>query len=948
MSDANLTVALSDDKAYWVDSTHAGLLPDEVIVREWRSLPLQSRVEAVALLKARRTETNPKAQTKAYPGLWRIQKVEDIVVRDKQGGTESLTIRETLAFGLATTLVGETPRLTEEKELPSTAKNQAASPAHEGGVAPVEQNHKTLSLKWINLDPTKINAIMAERTALTETAITVGGESHAGPWYLLSRKPSWADDGSGIYEEKWGLQEWKFESCGKKGDVEVTATRHIQGVPKDRVKAVLDAEIALLGSAYGRAGFSYDQKIYWRDDAADIITEATETPGKSDENTSLTQKSKSVVRLIYKHADSVPDASTAAQGVTMRVEGRITEDGDFDYEKETTTAVKQEVTQFDSEVSFAKTEKTKSGDNLYDADIAGYAITQTSGKIIRRNHIKNDDGTFRDVVVEVASISQTASTDGTHSDQHLDADNRTEDTVRATAASTPEADVVFATQGTIVETENAPNDDGTFRTSQKTVVSKEQEVLDLVVGEDLFKQAKADYGKQIKDANLAAHFAVASTTGEIQTRRLSENPDGTFDVQRDRDIAKTVASAETLSEIQAFETVTKDVDRNNVNPDTPPVSQTAGTIVSVANKKNEYGRVDVVVETRTATAVSTSERETVARAFDKADAVTDRNQAAIATPQTSQTAGTIVSARGRLNEFGKYDNTVETKTAIAVSTSEKLTSATAFETDERVTDKNQATIVAPITTQTAGTIKTATGELNEFGKYDNTTDTKTSVDDVTSGGDKVAAADSVLTGTSKKNVVTPDTAPTFTAGQIDIQRKRLNEFGRWDVEASTDVRQDQSIASGNAVKTPRMSSVIAIVDGASSAPAALGANDYGRVSYRKDKYGRYVGEREITTYNDTFTIPGWALSSTSYSVTHTIRTTYKGKGYKRDIGYTIAVLQTGSAASAISHIDGGLVGTEAGSSDYHPLANGQYRAVKITANAGATTAWAADTDGDFP
>jgi hypothetical protein len=1016
MSDANLTVLLADEKAYWVDSTHAGLLPDEVVVREWRNLPLQSRIEAVAALKARRTETAPKAQTKAYPGLWRIQKIEDIVVRDKQGGTESLTIRETLAFGLATTLVGETPNLIDEIEIPSTVKNHAASPAHSTGTAPVEQNYKTLTLQWDSLDPQKLNSIMAERTALTETAITVGTESHTGPWYLLSRKPSWAEDGSGVYEEKWGLQEWKFEAYGKQGDMDVTATRHIQGVPKDRVKAALDAEITLMGAEYGKAGVSYNQKIYWREDTADIITEATADQAKSDTNTSLTQKSKSVVRLVYKNATTIPDADVAAQGVTVRLEGRITANGIFDYEKETTTAVKQEVTQFDSEVSAAKTEKTKSGDNLYDADIAGYAITQTDGKVLKRSHIKNDDGTFRDVVQEVVSINQTASTDGTHSDQHLDADDRTEDTERYTAASAPLADVAFSTQGTIVETENAPNEDGTFRTEKKTVVSKEQEVLATVVGEDKFKQVKADYGKQIKDTNLAAHFPVAATTGEIQTRRISENADGTFDVTRERDIAQTVASATVTSEIKAFETIAVDVDRNNTAGDTPPASQTAGIIKRVTNKVNEYNRVDVEVETRTATDVTTAEQQTEVRAFDKTESLTDRNQDTIATPQTSQTAGTIISAKGTLNEFGKYDNIIVTKRSVPVADVEKSktislfetntevtdkhqilavteettqtpgkvvmtrfqkdefgrftnttvtkdstnieaarkeTRATAFEVVSSVTDKNDAAVESPILSHTPGTIKTVTAVKNEFGEYDNTLETRTATADVTSEGNKVAAGDSVLTSSTVNNVASPASAPTFTAGQIDTQRKRLNEFGRWDVETTTDLRQDQSISSGNVVKTPRYTSAIAVVDGASIAPSALGEDEYGRVSYRKDKYGRYVGEKEVTTYNDTITIPGWALTSTKYDVKHIIRTTYQGKGYMRDLNYTVDVLQTNSANAAISHITGGLTSTEAGSSRYEPLGNGQYRAIKITAGTIASpstvsTTWTADTGGNFP
>ena len=133
-------------------------------------------------------------------------------------------------------------------------------------------------------------------------------------------------------------------------------------------------------------------------------------------------------------------------------------------------------------------------------------------------------------------------------------------------------------------------------------------------------------------------------------------------------------------------------------------------------------------------------------------------------------------------------------------------------------------------------------------------------------------------------------------------------------------------------------------DGSVAAPTALGVGEYGRLSYRKDKYGRYVGEKEVTTYNDTITIPGWTLGSTSYGAEHVIRTIYQGRSVKRSLYYTITVIQTNSASSAIAHITGGLVSTEAGSSRYEPLANGQYRAIKIEAASPASSAWETDTE----
>jgi hypothetical protein len=960
MSDANSAIALDESKAYWMDGECIVQLGDKRLVREWRNLPLQSRTELLAVLNARTSVTNPKANTKAYTGVYRVLKVEDIVVRDRAGGTESLTLRETLALGFkGTSLTGELPRLAGDIDIVGSGTTEAANIAHPSGTAAVQEDSRILKIRWGDLNKDALEALQATRTSVTASALTVGTETKTGPWYLIGRSPGWEEDGTGYYEETWSLDEWHMESKGKTGNRKVIVNRYIQGVPKDRVKTVLDAEISALGATYGGQGYTYDQKIYWRELNADIITEVTQAV--KGEIAAYTSDKSDSVTTTEKSGESLYDAdltsyaiSTVTQGHTLKLQKSINGDGTLNAVHSDALAVKQEVVQYDSEVSYARTEKTKQGKNLFDADVAGYEITQTQGKVLKREHVINPDGTYDDVVRESASINQTASTDATHSDQHLDADDRTEDTERYTAATAPLADVAFSAQGTVVETQNRPNEDGTYETVKKTVVSKEQEIDDITLVEDKFRQVKADIGRQIKDATLASNYAIAETAGEIVKRSITENADGTFDVQRDRDIAKTIADAETSSEISAFETVTVSVDKNNTAGDTPPGSQTAGTIVDVNNRYNDYGRVDVTVKTRTATNVAETVKETSANLFETLSSVTDRNDAAAETPITSQVTGTIKTATSRKNEFGKFDNTLEIRTAATdITEAVKETSATAFDVVSSVTDRNEAAAETPITSQTAGTVKTATSRKNDFGLFDNTLETKTATASVTSGGNKVASGDSVLTETTVSNVASPAAAPSFTAGRVEVQRKRLNEFGYWDVETSTDVRSDQSIASGNEVKTPKYTSSIAIVDGASSAPTPLGVNEYGRVSYRKDKYGRYVGEKEVTTYVDTFTIPGWALGSTTYYTYHTIRTTYKGKGYQRNIGYKVEVAQVGTPSAAISHITGGMCGTEAGSSRYDVMANGQYRAIKISPDdrvggSNATTAWTAETQGDFP
>lgn len=852
MASELISQLLDENKAYWDDGSQLGLLLEKSLVREWKHIPVEHRDACLTELRSRRSYTNPKTQTKSHTGVYRIQKIEDIVEKDKMGNTGGITIRETLAFGLASSLTNEQPRLVSGLYLPSTSKNQAASPAHTSA-ATVEENYKSIVIRYVNLDPNYLDAIISARTNLSETNISVAGETLAGPWYILSRKPGWSDDGSGILEEKWGLAGWHFEASGKTGTLDTSAVVYVQGVPKDRVQTVLTAELAKVSTTYGTAGLKYEQKIYWREDSADIMIDAVVDNPVNDDHVANRSKAKYTSRYVYKNEASLPDVSaTTSQGEIESISGNINSTGKVDYVKDvdvsivqtvaihdasitkartetsktgknlrdadlsnysiaqsngtiqrlgktinddgtydvtvsvstvtdqtattvtasdqhlesdariedtvshtaaanpaddvaystqgvivetnnspnedgtfsttqkTVTSVKQEVAEFDSETLAARTETTKSGKNLRDGDLSSYTIAQEAGKTKRRTKTINEDGTYDVVVSSSSSTNQTASTDATHSDQHLDTEDRTEDTTRQTAAASPVADVDFSVQGTVTETENAPNDDGTFRTSVKTIVSKEQQINSAVVTEEKFKQIVTDIGKNIKTSTLGSTYPVSATTGEVVTRRLSKNQDGTYDVSRDRDVAKTVASAETTSEIQAFETITRDIDRNNTAADTPPVSQTAGTIVGVTNKVNEYNRYDVITETRTATAVSNAEKVKRITASETDTSVVNKNQTSALTQETSFTTGTITTTTSELNAYGRYTNKTDASVATYVSDSGSYSTkeGTAYwwwGINATVSDYNSAVSTASLDGTTDNTISKT---INKYGLID--------------------------------------------------------------------------------------------------------------------------------------------------------------------------------------------------------------------------------------
>ena len=105
----DIAVLLAERKAYLVDASKADALEsDRELTRAWRGIPNRWLEDIAADVRARRTETNPTADQRAYGGTWRIAQVA--ILRGSDGDGQLLQV---LRYGLATTLAVDEPRMGE-------------------------------------------------------------------------------------------------------------------------------------------------------------------------------------------------------------------------------------------------------------------------------------------------------------------------------------------------------------------------------------------------------------------------------------------------------------------------------------------------------------------------------------------------------------------------------------------------------------------------------------------------------------------------------------------------------------------------------------------------------------------------------------------------------------------------------------------------------------------
>jgi hypothetical protein len=222
--------------------------------------------------------------------------------------------------------------------------------------------------------------------------------------------------------------------------------------------------------------------------------------------------------------------------------------------------------------------------------------------------------------------------------------------------------------------------------------------------------------------------------------------------------------------------------------------------------------------------------------------------------------------------------------------------------------------------------------------------TRTAVAVSGAGAEKTLAANvSQTVDTDRHQTTAVAQESTQTAGQIKTTRADKDEFGRFTNIVQTRTRNDLSLTGALVEKTPTVSSVGDIIDGAANAPAALDEGAYGSVDYRKDEYGRYVGHRIVRTYEDYYIIwgetTGTAHSEKEIDFAHMYSPSAKRvRRFSRTITYSGTRNIRNIHSDAMTLIDGGEARSRVES-----YGSGRYLAIKITTI--TPSDWALDEEG---
>ena len=237
-------------------------------------------------------------------------------------------------------------------------------------------------------------------------------------------------------------------------------------------------------------------------------------------------------------------------------------------------------------------------------------------------------------------------------------------------------------------------------------------------------------------------------------------------------------AAEEISEQQFLGVRTDDKDDTGAAVALQDMTLEAGKIKIRRRSKNKDCTQDIVEQSR-AGQLQTVTHDSESRADQTASTAWARNAAAKA--DAAAVAGKIVRATSRENEFGKFDNTVETITPVA-QTVTHTSESRADQTAETAWARNAA--AKADATAVAGKIVRATSRENEFGLFDNTVETIEPVNQAATGGE--TRADMTRASASATQADTEASA-TRSAGEITAAAivradNRPTPFGKYATE----------------------------------------------------------------------------------------------------------------------------------------------------------------------
>ena len=269
---------------------------------------------------------------------------------------------------------------------------------------------------------------------------------------------------------------------------------------------------------------------------------------------------------------------------------------------------------------------------------------------------------------------------------------------------------------------------------------------------------------------LAAVSAYVSVVGGVVTIQASKrNDDGTFNNTK---ITKTAIAydSEVTREQTVFSQFVSIVKRNQAAAVNVFVAVSNGIVTRRFSHKNEDGTFDNTEETRTAIAAE-AVVERSRSAFRDTVTITNRNQAAAVNAFVNVINGIITTRSSKKNDDGTFDNTEATSTAIAVSNAVVEHSRTAFRDIVTITNRNQTTAVSAFVNVVNGIITTQGYKENDDKTFDNTETLSTAI------GVLSAVAEKSRTLFMDSVTVTNRNQPTAVSALVEVANGIITEQG---------------------------------------------------------------------------------------------------------------------------------------------------------------------------
>lgn len=623
------------------------------------------------------TVTNPTTtEGEEYDGLWRHVSEGYQVASNKR---EYLV--RVLRKGYATAISWTEARLVEGKDLQSS------------------ENYRTI--RWLNCDAGKVNAMAASLNAVTFVDPVVKGEKLTGTWYNIIVQPSIADDGSGIVtlliaNPQFTLTSYQNYLTSRSSDV-----TYLFQVPKYLAQDLITAHKITAGASascsYANASGLVDivlySKAYNASTKTDVVTawdcahkeftttyydlteaEAddlvlTEPPvgwkyslKKNDKGDGSWEVSIIKQQTTARSYDTVI-VQEEAGSTTEQIEqiGVLTEDVE-EVSEEDGYIVSQTRQHTDDCSVNAMTKKELGKEQISyirSASPSGTSITtiktvQTEAPdepISEKGHIKKTE----EKASKYHGRYDTVEEDSTPSDQvstSYDASMAAEATkVVHTENETPLVAPVAA-KGTIVRQSSQPTEAGNDRTIEETITPKKQTVIS---GEDsLAQHVVRTVTKENDSYSSGAPSAALGTIKRVTASPTESGNDDTIE-----EIITPKSRTVTEGTADAFKTALVTTKTQETACEAVP-SPAVGLIKRVRNIPTETG---FRTEKEDVTAVARDETSRTSAIADDYTEVTEKHHNAASIPEASTVSNGAMFIDGQMNEFQKYDYIKKTKTA---------------------------------------------------------------------------------------------------------------------------------------------------------------------------------------------------------------------------------------------------------------------------------------------